>query len=408
MSKLIHKFNKQTGFVLISTIVIIVLLLMLGTYYLSFSLSEYRIAKSQTVGMQDYYLAEAGVHEMIWRLKNDETWRSNFETNPSWYAEFTRDNDLVAGGSYTASIQNSDLAQGEVISTGTMIVQGQTSQRVIKTNIYKAIGENPLVDVGIYDNGVVDFIDSVVNIYLGGLFSNDTVLIKGSSAVYVAKKVQTPGNIIISDFATLTADEGFFAQNYPPAPDPVTQPAIDFDSDDPTSYKNQAIALGQLYTESDFADFLEANPSATLQGVCYVTGRVGIKRGMNITINGVLAADGSIAIGTKSNPDAIDAKVNVNHIVGEPSGILSKHKIDFGPYTRELDVDGLLYSLEEIRMVSIPDRFDIIGGFYSRKLQTISLWNELNITYDAEIINTTLGAPTFSPTIYVDHWEEEY
>ncbi|MBU1148883.1 hypothetical protein KKI23_02215, partial [Patescibacteria group bacterium] len=61
-----------------------------------------------------------------------------------------------------------------------------------------------------------------------------------------------------------------------------------------------------------------------------------------------------------------------------------------------------------IRLVSLPYNFDLIGGFYSRKLQTISLWEALNITYDGETVISTLGAPLFSPTIYVDHWEEEY
>ncbi|MFH1597637.1 MAG: pilus assembly PilX N-terminal domain-containing protein [Patescibacteria group bacterium] len=400
--------KQRNGFVLISSIVVIILLMLLGVYFLNFTLTEYRIAKSQTVGIQDYYLAEAGIHEMIWRLKHDTDWRNSFETNPTWSTQFTQDNALLEGGSYTVTIQNTDQAQGEVTSTGTMVVGGQTSQRIIKTTIYKAIGENPTADLAIYDNGNIDFDDSIVNVYNGGLFSNNNVLIKGDSEVDVQKKIQAVNQINISWTADVTA-EAYESANYPPAPDSVIQPAIDFDSEDPTSYKNQAIAENHLYTESEFATFLANNPSTTLDGIYYVTGRVDIKRGMDITINGILASDGSIEVGTKQNPKTEPfAKLTVNHTEDVPSGILCKNKIDFGAYTQAITIQGLLYSLQQIDMVSLPSQFDLVGGFYSRKLHTISLWNVLNITYDEETVNTTIGSPSFSPTIYVEHWEEEY
>ncbi|MBU1148868.1 hypothetical protein KKI23_02135, partial [Patescibacteria group bacterium] len=277
--------TRPRGFVLITSMVVVVLLMMLGVYYLNFTLAEYRIAKSQAVGIQDYYLAEAGVHEMIWRLKNDATWKNNFETNSSWSVEFTRSDDLLAGGSYTVSIQNTDFAQGEIVSTGTMVVQGQTSQRVIKATAYKAIGEDPTVDLAIYENGNVDFNGSIVNVINGGIFSNNNIQVDGSSTVNIEKKLEAVNQIIILWGGIVTTGEGMFSQDYPPAPDPMIQPAADFDSEDANSLKNQAIAQDQLYTENEFEDFLDNNPNPTLDGVHYVTGRVNIKRNIDLIIN---------------------------------------------------------------------------------------------------------------------------
>ena len=409
LTKKIKRHNQ--GYVLMTSIFVVILLLLMGGYYLNFALSEYRIAKSQTVGVQDYYLAEAGVHEMIWQLKNNEDWKDSFETDPNWSEEFTRNNDLVPGGSYTVSVQNSDLAQGEIISTGTMVVQGQISQRVIKTTVYKAIGENPTEDLAVYDNGNIDFTASSVNVYNGGLFSNNNVLVKLLSTIDVNKKVEAVNHVDVHFGSTVNAGEGIFdSDSTPPTPEAKPQPAVDFDSEDPNSLKNLAIAQDHLFTEKEFEDFLDDNPVVVLDsGVYYVTGKIEIKRNMHVTLNGILAADQSIDVGTSWKPIGGEgAKLTINHTTGEPSGLMSKHKIDFGAYTNLININGLLYSLEEIRMVSLPKRFDILGGFYSRKLQTISVWEDLNITYDSETVNSAIGTPPASPTIYVDHWEEEY
>ena len=77
------KKDNNKGIAIIFIILIIFILLFLAFYFLSFSTIEKRIAKSQTAGLQAYYLAEAGVNEMIWLIKNDSTYRNNFEFNPS-------------------------------------------------------------------------------------------------------------------------------------------------------------------------------------------------------------------------------------------------------------------------------------------------------------------------------------
>ena len=53
--------------------VILMTLFLLGSYFLNFVLTDSRISKSQDVASRTYYLAEAGINELIWKLKNDSS-----------------------------------------------------------------------------------------------------------------------------------------------------------------------------------------------------------------------------------------------------------------------------------------------------------------------------------------------
>ncbi|GAI57320.1 unnamed protein product [marine sediment metagenome] len=64
------KKNCQKGTVVIITFLVLVILLLLGSYFLVFAITETRISKSQEAGARTYYLAEAGINELIWKIKN--------------------------------------------------------------------------------------------------------------------------------------------------------------------------------------------------------------------------------------------------------------------------------------------------------------------------------------------------
>src|SRR5680860_1622094 len=108
------KLKNNKGVALIITILLMSLLLFLSLYFLNFSLTEKRISQSQTLGIKTYYLAEAGVAEMIWQLKNNETYKNNFENDPSWTETLIRNNPFGSdSGSYKVTIANSSEAHGE-------------------------------------------------------------------------------------------------------------------------------------------------------------------------------------------------------------------------------------------------------------------------------------------------------
>src|SRR3989338_7019133 len=136
-----QKIKLQNGVALLITILIMSLILSLGVFVLNFSTTETKIAASQVAGGKTYYLAEAGIQEMIWKIKNDATYKNDFQTNPAWTASFTRTDPFGANsGSYTVAIANTSASNGNITSTGSININGKTSQRIIKTSIYRLIG----------------------------------------------------------------------------------------------------------------------------------------------------------------------------------------------------------------------------------------------------------------------------
>jgi len=51
---------------------------------------------------------------------------------------------------------------------------------------------------------------------------------------------------------------------------------------------------------------------------------------------------------------------------------------------------------------------EIHGGLVGRKLTFSSLWNSFDIYLDPEMIVNTFHNAQYSPTITIDHWEENY
>lgn len=352
--------NYQQGTVIIITFLILMALLLLGSYFLIFTLTESRISKNQEAGVQTYYLAEAGINEAIWKLGNDDiiadgdlAWETDFVdcAIQNWTAGFSR--SFADGSSYQVTIQNSVCARGKIISTSTVLLpQGRTAQRKIKTAVFRALA-SPVEDSGVLSGGSSENVDikfSRLRIYDGNLFSNHNLDIKGASAVEVyddpatLDDPETPeienlegqvlavGNLNKSVASTLTAEatcaKDVCTEKCLPAgsgcpPDSVSVPLVDFDSSSPNSFKTRAQTAQDnlqcevlcnsvscatqpnkcIYSASEFEDLLwEVGEAGTLtlnNVITYVTGNVDLRGGRHLVVNGTLAADGNIYIGEK-------------------------------------------------------------------------------------------------------------
>ncbi len=440
---------QEKGVVLIVSVLILGVLLTLGAYFLTFTLTESRISKSQIAGIQDYYLAEAGVNEAIWKLKNDPEWKSNFETFP-WSANFSRSGNLLSGSSYQVQIQNSDYARGQIIATSSLnLALGKAAQRVVKTKVFKAFGsltgEGAVFSGGSSEN--IDISASRVNIYDGDLFSNHNLDIKWLSDVNVFDnpeteilegKVLVAGNLNVSQNSTLDATatcskppslcQGDCPEGCPP--NAISMPMVDFDSGDANSYKSKASTTGSIYTDAEFADLLwQVGQDGTLtlnNEVTYVTGSIDLKGGRRLVIDGVLVADGTVNIGevecwtNKGQKDCGYDQITITDPgVGKPSGLLTKAKINFGLYSsfQDINITGLIYANDEAKLVSLPRNFQIAGGLLARKVAITSAWASIDIHLNNSIIIEGIWGgtkppegekPPYSPVVTIEHWEESY
>ncbi|MDD5291140.1 MAG: hypothetical protein PHZ04_03415 [Patescibacteria group bacterium] len=406
------KKNKK-GIALLVTVLLMALILFSSLYFLNFSLTEKKISHSQAWGEKTYYLAEAGVAEMVWRLKNDDNYKSNFEADPDWTANFTRDDPFGAGsGSYTVTITNSSQAHGEIVSVGAIdIGGGKASQRMIKTTVYKALGESGVEDSAAYADGDINISASMVNFYNGSAHSNNVFTVNLFSDISVDSDLRAVGNYILSWTSTADIAGNIYAHNFPPEAAEIPMPAIDFESDSPNSYKNRADVV---YTSAEFDDLMEDNQNLTLNDpITYVDGDVDLRGGQTLTVNGLLVVGRDFIVGNGycfGKSRCGQSSVVVNHSEGEPSGILAERKIYFKTWAGNIDINGLVYANDQLDILSFPFgfSFDVIGGLISRKLTITSVWEPINITHNNDYLMEVLGAAEFSPVITVEHWEEEY
>ncbi len=466
------KVFSEKGVIIIIASITLTLLLLLSFYFLNFTVSELKISESQVKATQVYYLAEAGINEAIWKLKHDSEWSSNFETNgcENWSADFSRSDILFPNSSYQVQIQNSNCARGEIISTAQLsLVDGRIVQRELKVKVFKTFGsliENSAIfSGGTSENVSIQF--SNINIHNGNLFSNKNLDVKYYSTVTVNDNLATEeivegkalavGNIsIVASSLTSTATcsknvcEGDCLDECPP--NSAEMPGINFNLEGTDSYYNRAqilqntlqcsilceddmgesieCATNCIYTSDDFEDLLwQVGKGGTLilnNEITYVTGGIDIKGERKIIINGILIADRTVNIGERycwtkqGDKDCGYNQITINDIGSEkPSGLLTQGKLNFGPYSsfQDINITGLVYAYDEMKMVSMPQSFNITGGILARKISFTSAWLPVNIYLDNTIVSKAVwGGPNpppdedlpYSPIVTIEHWEETY
>jgi len=188
-------------------------------------------------------------------------------------------------------------------------------------------------------------------------------------------------------------------------------------------------AGASVYSASDFEDLLwQVGQAGTLtlnNEITYVDGRVELRGARYLVVNGALVSDDNIYIGERyswtreGRKDEGYSQITIIRPTDtSASGLLTKRKVNFGLYSsfEPITIEGVIYANDEIRIISLPESFTLVGGIIARKFSVISAWQWLDITLDNDIIIYGLGykidseiiEPVFSPIIIIDHWEESY
>lgn len=409
------KSGNNCGFAIVLVILITTSLLFLSLYILSFSITENLISDSQSLGTKAYYLAEAGMNEMIWLIKNDADYRIKFEQESTWSTSTVRIDPFGAGsGICTTTITNSSPAHAEIISQASVVLGGnRSSQRALKTLVFKPLGQSGVASSSGYADGNIDISNSIVNFFNGDAHSNNVFTINNNSVVTIDGNLNAVGNYI--DAATITLNLGgdIFAANMPNGPAAaIAMPAVDFNSADPNSLINKATIV---YSPAAFDSLMDASQVLTLTDpITYVTGDVELKGDQTLILNNaLLVVERDFTIGFKNTGHSRSGPSNlyIYGATGTPSGILAGRHIDFKQYTEIVDIYGVVYAVDQMNLTNIDSyttQFDVRGGLLARKLTMTSCWFPIDITHDNDVLVSTLGTASSSPTIVIEHWEEEY
>ncbi len=399
--------SKQQGFLLIASLFVLSTMMVVVSFYASGVAQEVRVASIVDTAPQAYYLAEAGIQDAFWKLANDSSYKTNFETDPAWSTSFTRNDALIPGASYEVGIENLGLANAIVTATSTISVRDTETRRVVRANAFKALNDTPSAGIAVYAKGELYGAGSNVAAIGGDFYAGGEIDLNLFSSWTTNTDAESTGDIDISITSDLTA-ASVHDQQSPPIPAYIDMPQIDFDSSDPSSYKSRA---DLVYSTGEWNQLLNDYPVTTLNGITYVTGNAEIKKGTTLTVNGALVADGSIKIGNGYSSNQNPARVIVNKTPGQPSGLIAKNDIDIGGYNSDIDVAGLVYAGSKLRVLDGMSQnvtMDVAGGIVAQDVEVLVAWQPLTVTYNQVNISDALGVPLFSQVIITDHWEEEY
>ncbi len=403
----------EKGFALVITFIVLLLLLLLGTFFIGFEITEFKIAVSQKGGTRAFFLAESGIEEAIYKVKNNSTYQNKFEqgTLDASSGTFSRNPVFSEEESYTVGIISIAPGEAEVTSYGYFETGKGTSSRKVKVKIIKGLNTNPNWDKAVYASNDIDLFATNIDI-IGNIYAKRDIDIWGFSDIDVTGNADAYNKIDESFFSTFNVTgEKHDSESYPPQPDEIEMPQIDFDSDNPNSFLSQAEENETVYTKNEFKNLLKNNSPVTLDGIVYVKGEVDIKKNQSLTINGMLVADGDIKVGmTSLFPIFGDSFLTINTPADSgPSGILTKGKIKIGIHAKDTNISGLAYACDEFRLFNFSSNMNLTGGIIAREVNILTAWQTPNIIFDEDRINTILiQEASESPTIEVDHWEEEY
>lgn len=385
----------QFGIALILTILLMTLILFLSLYILNFSLMEDRIAKSQSWGVKTYYLAESGIQDMIWKLKNDDTYKNNFENDPNWSAGFTRTNPFgLNSGAYSVTIANTSSSHGEIIASSTInIGDGKYSRRTIKTKVYRLIGLSGMgTNAVLNGGGTINILNSDQVTITGNTYSNSAFIMQGSHPIVVITGDLTTTSYITEGNGDLNVTGITLDSSSVPPPTPNTLPGVDFNE-----LKNEAVTT----LSNDAA--LDA--TSTISGLTWVNTAVDIENNMNIY--GQLVVNGNLIITNSAN-------INIYHASGSPSGLIVNGNILISKnpnYNGNINIEGIVYAAGSITLEKLNSGYSFIvtGGITSGNGILIKNCSRLiQIIYNNEILTESLNSSSNSPIIVIEHWEEEY
>lgn len=246
----------KDGFVLVVSVILLLSISVIAAAFVSLVTTRSRAAAYALAGEQAFWLAEAGIQDVIYNVKNDSTYRDD-PTNIT---------GSLGGGTYSVSVAK---RAGETIydmtSTGTV---GGASKSLSQTATFTFMGwTHPFTDYGSFAGS-------------GNINMRNTATIAGDA--YTAGSVSTANSSRVT--GTVYADSGSGNYTRLPLPDPpLSSPTLT------TTYYDKLIATAGTYIKKD----MTYETLSLAGGTVYVNGKVTTE---NITGPGTVVSTGNFKV----------------------------------------------------------------------------------------------------------------
>ena len=342
------------GLALIVSIIVMLLLSSLGVFSVSLLSTDTHISLDSLSSAQAFFIAEAGVQEVIYKLKNESAYRS--------------DPSVVIGnigeGSFSVDVSKVDTTY-TLTSTGTVGVVVRTIEQIVL-----AEGEGD----GGYPGGVPEAFNYAMHAFGNHVkFKNATGTVNGDVAA--TNQVQDYDDPTIN--GTVTEGSGV---------------------DDPSPVDMDGYEGIADHVEGGGFTFEEGNTYGSLgsEEVWYIEGEVTIERG--VTIYGSVIAEHKITIGSEN--------IIIDAASGYPA-LISGNNIH-GDGLADSTISGLIYADNNVKFDSLNNV--TINATILSDNNTFLRYGDFTINHDPDILDNPV--PFFDGyesglTITLGGWEEE-
>lgn len=347
------------GIILVASYLVIAVLLVLGSAFMSRSISENRFAQREKDAIKAFYLAEAGLEVAY------EGFKQNWDGYTTGLPRSSVFSQSLGSGSFSVDIEEGPLPD-TIKLTSKGIVGGieKKLEEIIRGTVGSGLpgfdfaalaagnlyleGSGSIENQDVYVNGNLE-VHSPDAVNGGNVYAKGNVtLLDGGS---ITGNVNANGNIVVESGTTITGDatskekvnnSGTItgtSTSYA-IPDPVDEAALQakvdsyrLSSEDWDNYKSQAQAEGHYYSGSF------SPPSGTYTGTYYVEGA--------LTIASDISGDATFAVGGSVN--FTGGSVNLNPSSGSDySFIIGDNVESTGATTGSLG--GVIYTEGNFRV----------------------------------------------------------
>jgi len=396
--------SREKGVIVVIAFLALGILLLLSAYLLSFTIVESKTAASQEVSVKTYYLAEAGINEIIWKINNNEAVKNNFLNGTLGPSDGINRTDAFGDHKITYAVSALSTAAGEanLVATSTYQIAGRQSRRVVRVYITKASGESSPWDFAMFSGikgqegeGNIEISGTGAKITISGnrLHANNDIKLTGSNATAIVNN----GAITAGDAIRVSGSHAQIILNnsYQSSPTSTIGTApIDFDA--------WAAKSTLTYTAQQFKNL----PSGTvLNGIVYVSEAASLNgSNYHLTVNGLLIINGYLQL------NGSNITLTVNNNPGYGGGLMVNGNLRVSGSSAYLTVDGLIYVCKEFEVNGSNARLKSTGAMIAGNIKMSGSNIVADISYEPQYFQPVLAAALNpnAPVVQMNHWEEEY
>lgn len=393
---------RQPGYALATILILLGVAMFSGAAIVTVSTLEAKISASQKEGIDAYYVAESGVEDSLWKIKNNascggSTCISQLQAGSLNYT-YTVLNAPQTGQSFTVVMASTSAGSATITSVGQVQTGQFTANRKIVSTISYGPAATTLSGAAIVAGNVLTIANggSQVTVSGGDIYAGTAITVSAATVSLGGGCIQTPG--------VYSGNTGpcVHSANFAPASASIPVPSFNFGYY--ATHNSYSFIEGAVPNVPGSFEYAVENGQSVFNGDIYVSGPMTFNtkmKGKQVTVNGRLVVDGSL---TTVSGGLSGTNIVVNDPGNGHSGLFVNGALTI--QDAQWNINGLLYASGAI-ILSNNLSVNVNGGIVAGATISISTRALLSVSLVQSRVIGGLADSTPS-VLQVKHWEELY